>query len=804
MVLGTSLPFLDGPDPSPATRSGSALIGSRDNSLQGVIGRFQELAARPSSPVAAIHRRAAQAARYSDLPATVDERLRKALAARGIERLYVHQAAAWDRIADGMNVVVVTPTASGKTLCYNLPVLNAVADDPSACALYLFPTKALAVDQLQEFDALGDALGPDVRAYTYDGDTPSDARRAIRRRANVVLSNPDMLHAGVLPHHTRWARFFENLRFVVIDELHAYRGVFGSHLANVLRRLKRIAKFYGSEPRFVCSSATIANPRELAVALAEEEFSLVNDNGAPSGERFFVLYNPPVVNEQLGIRRSYINEARRVARMFLERGRQTLVFANNRLATEVLTRYLKHDVGSPVGGPPPVRGYRGGFLPLERREIERQLRSGEILAVVSTNALELGIDIGSLDAVVLAGYPGSIASTWQRAGRAGRRNEPSVSVLVASSAPLDQYVVEHPEYFFESSPEHANVNPDNLEILLSHLKCAAFELPVQDGESFGPHDTTELCRFLEETGVLHHAGDAWHWTSEAYPADAISLRKVSSDNFVVVDASAGARVIGEVAFPSALSTLHEKAIYIHDGSLYHVERFEYEDRKAYVRRVECGYFTDAIEHSRVEPLEEFGEGELGPARTTHGEVRITRRVVGFKKIRFHTNENVGDGKLSMPEQEMHTTAFWLRFPMEYLDSLPHSTDEKRDGLVGLGNVLRTVASVTLMCDPRDLGLSTLHARDDADDRLNPEIFLYDNYPGGVGQSEPLFRLRRMIGRRVRDLLHDCPCKSGCPGCVGAPGEVGARAKEVARLLARSLTGSSQFKEDALDPRSERS
>ncbi len=762
-------------------------IRSRDNSLGGVIARFEALHQGTDSSVAAIRTQPARDARFTDCPDSIDPRLRAALAAKGIERLYIHQAQSFEKISASENVVVVTPTASGKTLCYNLPVLNAVASDASACALYLFPTKALAVDQLEEFNLLGDALGPDIRAYTYDGDTPSDARRAIRRRANVVLSNPDMLHSGLLPHHTRWARFFEHLQFIVIDELHTYRGVFGSHLANVLRRLKRIAAFYGSKPQFVCCSATIANPKELAQNLTEELFALVDDNGAPSGEKHFVFYNPPVVNQQLGIRRSYINEARRMAEIFLERGRQTLVFANNRLATEVLTRYLKEALGRRAGKSASVRGYRGGYLPQERREIERQLRSGEVLGVVATNALELGIDVGSLDAVVLAGYPGSISSTWQRAGRAGRRNDSSIAVLVASSAPLDQYVVEHPEYFFEASPEHAYVNPDNLEILVSHLKCAAFELPVQDGEAFGPHATGELCAFLEESGVVHHAGNAWHWTSEAYPADAISLRKVTSDNFVVVDISAASKVIGEVAFPAALTSLHEKAIYMHEGRLYHVERFEYDERKAYVKQVDCGYYTDAIEHVQVEPLEGFDDDRLGPSVASHGEVRITRRVVGFKKIRFHTNENVGDGKLSLPEQEMHTTAFWLHFPTDFLASLSYSSTERRDGLLGLGNVLRTVGALMLMCDARDLGVSGLNSQSGPDALLDPEIFLYDNYPGGIGQSEPLFRLRESLGAKAGELLESCPCSSGCPSCVGAPGEVGAKAKEVALLLAKALS-----------------
>jgi DEAD/DEAH box helicase domain-containing protein len=654
----------------------------------------------------------------------------------------------------------------------------------------LFPTKALSEDQLDEFHGLVEAMGSDLRAFTYDGDTPQDARRAIRRRANVVLTNPDMMHTGILPHHTRWARFFENLRYIVVDELHTYRGVFGSHLANVFRRLRRICDFYGSKPQFICCSATIANPRPLAGRLTEQPVTAVENNGAPSGEKYFVFYNPPVVNRQLGIRRSYIQETRRMALTFLERGRQTLVFANNRLATEILIRYLRDACDRralPTNG---IRGYRGGYLPRERREIERQLRAGEILGVVATNALELGIDIGSLDSVVLAGYPGTITSTWQRAGRAGRRNSLSVMVLVASSAPLDQYIVEHPEYFFGSSPEHAQINPDNLEILISHLKCAAFELPIQDAETFGPHPIEELCKFLGEAGVLHHAGRAWHWTSESYPADAISLRKVTSDNFVVVDISGEPRVIGEVDFTAALTTLHEKAIYLHEGKLYHVERFDYEERKAYVNNVECDYYTDAIDYTQVKILDTFDAANLGPAGASHGEVRLNRQIVGFKKLKFYTNENIGAGKLSMPEQEMHTTAFWLTFPQEFLRRFPeYSTTEKQNGVVGLGNVLRTVGSLLLMCDPRDLGVALTEAEENPSGTFEPKLYLYDNFPGGIGQSEPLFRLARSLVEKARQLLDDCPCEAGCPSCVGAPGEAGEKAKEVAgRLLAWIVTG----------------
>lgn len=758
---------------------------ARSGNLETVLARFQSEISEPDSPIRVIHRQPAREGSYVPLPDSLSSQLREALHRQGIQTLYSHQAEAFDLAAGGRNVVIVTPTASGKTLCYNLPVLDLLSRESGARALYLFPTKALAEDQLHEFQSLVEELGNGIRAFTYDGDTPQDARKAIRERANVALTNPDMLHSGILPHHTRWAKLFENLRFVVIDELHYYRGVYGSHLANVLRRLKRICAFYGSQPQFICCSATIGNPGELAQAVTESSFEIVDRNGAPSAEKYFIFYNPPVVNRQLGIRRSYINETRRIALEFIERGQQTLVFANNRLATEVLVTYLKHACERSRLPQEAIRGYRGGYLPRERREIERRLREGAIRAVAATNALELGIDIGSLDAVVMAGYPGTIASTWQRAGRAGRRQTTSAAVLVASSAPLDQYVIEHPEYFFERSPEHAYIHADNLEILLAHLKCAAFELPIREDENFGHHPLPDLCRFLQEAGFLHRSADAWHWTSQTYPADAVSLRSVSSDNFVVVDITAEPRVIADVSFPAALTTLHEKAIYLHEARQYHVERFDYEQRKAFVKRVECDYYTDAIDYTQVKALDEAESEPLCGARKVHGEVRVNRQIVGFKKIKFYTLENVGAGKLSMPEQEMHTTAFWLHFPLPFLAGLGEFTpSEKQSGLTGLANALRTVASLLLMCDPHDLG--TAITEDSGGVLYEPDLYLYDAYPGGAGQSAPLYRMIDQLLSRTVALLEQCACESGCPSCVGPVGEVGARGKQVARRILGAL------------------
>ena len=773
-----------------------------------------QLAARDRSGemLTAVHHIAAREAKYAPMPDWVSRELAAAYAGKGVAELYTHQAAAAQAVRAGSNAVVVTPTASGKTLCYNLPILNAVLENLDTRALYLFPTKALAQDQLAELHDLSGRLEHRFGVFTYDGDTASDARKAIRERGHIVLTNPDMLHTGILPHHTRWQRLFENLRYVVLDELHTYRGVFGSHLANVLRRLRRIARFYGSDPQFICSSATIANPGELASRLAEKDFEVIEENGAPAGEKFVVFYNPPVVNRFLGIRRSYINEASRVAQEFLKRNLQTIVFANSRLHTEILLTYLRHANPMAPGQPPSIRGYRGGYLPGERREIEQGLRDGRIRGVVSTNALELGIDVGSLDATIMAGYPGTIASTWQRAGRAGRRSGSSCAVFVASSAPLDQYIVQHPDYFFGRSPERAFVQPDNLEILVNHLKCAAFELPIAANESFGGVEIPELCERLSEAGFLHRTGDHWHWTQEAYPADAVSLRSVTSDNFVIIDITQGADVIGEVDFSSALTTVHPKAIYLHQGQQFHVEGLDFEERKAYVKRVEVDYFTDAIRYTQVRVLEtsasERIEAAGADARSTrnHGDVLVRSQVVGFKKIKFFTNENVGSGKLELPENEMHTTAFWLTLERPLVESLPFSLSDRQSGMFGLLHALESIATLLLMCDARDLGTAIGERppspRSDIEwdespgvdamsqlaekEFFEPNLYLYDAYPGGIGFSEPLYRVYTLLLGKTRELIAGCPCENGCPSCVGPVGERGERAKEAALTLLERL------------------
>jgi DEAD/DEAH box helicase domain-containing protein len=839
--------------PSMAPQTLPVVSGDKDRSLQEAVSRLT-YSPRPGGSeaepiVTAVRRIAAVTPAFGPYPEGTDERLIASLSARGISQLYTHQAEAFAHVLGGRNVVTITPTASGKTLCYNAPVLNAILKDPSTRALYLFPTKALAQDQLAELHTLSQLVTRDedlqIGVFTYDGDTPADARRAIRGKAHVVLSNPDMLHAGILPHHPRWAKLFENLRFVVIDELHAYRGVFGSHLSNILRRLQRICRHYGSDPIFICSSATIANPRELAEGLTGKPFELVEKSGAPRGEKFFLFVNPPVVNSELGIRRSYLAEARRVSLEFLKHQLQLILFAQSRLAVELLTTYLKDAFHGPAGAADVIRGYRGGYLPNRRREIERGLREGQVRAVVSTNALELGIDIGALDASVMAGYPGTIAATWQRAGRAGRRTTRSAAVLVASSAPIDQFIVRNPSYFFDASPEHALINPDNLHILLDHVKCAAFELPFADDEQFGQEHVQEVLAVLGEEGFVHHADGQWNWTSESYPADAVSLRSVSSDNFVVVDTTRHERVIGETDFTSGPATLHEKAIYIVEGQLFQVERLDFDGRKAYVRSVECDYYTDAITYTKVTILDTFETDDaLGPAKAghyednapdrsspqqsdsrsvglqpdptppqrSHGEVHVVSRVVGFKKIKFYTNENVGSGDLDLPEQQMHTSSYWLTIPSSIMASLPFSTDDRRDGVVGLAFAMRNIAQLLLMCDRHDIGLSVDGGTLERVPRTggtgsvpaalaaDPNIFIYDNYPGGIGFSRPLYGMHLTLLERTRELISGCPCESGCPSCVGPEGNTGPHAKAVASRLLDELLVAPASAQPALEER----
>ena len=753
---------------------------------------------------------------FMPFPDWVHEDIRRCFVQRGINRLYSHQAESIHETRQGHHVCLVTPTASGKTLCYNLPVLNRILEQPETRALYVFPTKALAQDQMEEIHGLIRDLKAGIGAFTYDGDTPDDARQAIRKQGHVVITNPDMLHAGILPHHTKWQKLFANLEFVVLDELHVYRGIFGSHVTNVMRRLRRICRFYGRDPLFICCSATIANPKDHAERLLELPVNLINKSGAPRARRTFILYNPPVINRELGIRQSAMTPARQVAGELVENDIQTIMFVTSRLNVEILTKYLKDrfDYKTP-GQKAIISGYRGGYLPHLRREIEEGLRNKELKGVVTTNALELGIDIGDLEACIMVGYPGSVASTWQQAGRAGRTKGESLALLIARSSPLDQFIVDHPQYFFDQSPEHCRINPDNLLILLHHIKSAAFELPFEKGEAFGKENLADLLDYLEEKKVLHRTKDRWHWSAESYPADEVSLRSINPENVVVVDETNQGRpkVIAEVDWDSAFTAVHEGAIYMVESRQYHVDRLDLERKKAYVRLVDVDYYTDAMTYTHVRIIDRFEKRERGPLTVEHGEVQVVRKVVGYKKIKFYTSENLGYGDVNLPEKDMHTTGYWFTLSRSLIAALPYNRAEIIDGLAGLAYTLHHLGAIFLMSETRDLDRSIgdekedwvlqRHSRarsnaagtrteapDSSDEPgteiFEPTIFLFDAYPGGIGFSELLYEKHDQLLHAAKEQIHSCHCQHGCPSCVGPSLEVGPTAKEVARTILACL------------------
>lgn len=720
----------------------------------------------------------ARAAQYAAWPEGVPQKVQDTLIERGITKPYTHQAEAINKALAREDVCVVTPTASGKTLCYNVPILSEVLKNDDARALYIFPTKALSQDQVAELYELITAMDVDIKTYTYDGDTPAAARKAIRQAGHVVVTNPDMLHSNILPHHTKWVKLFENLRFIVIDEIHTYRGIFGANLANVLRRLMRLCAFYGSNPQFILCSATIANPGELAAQLIGRPVALVDQSGAPMGEKHIVFYNPPVVNKQLGIRKSALSQARMLASMMLKNQVPTIVFAKSRVQVEVLTKALKEQKSDVLGKSSTVRGYRGGYLPQERREIERGLRSGHVNMVVTTNALELGIDIGSLDACILCGYPGTIASTWQQAGRAGRRMGHSLTILVASSAPIDQYIISHPEYFFAQSPENALTNPDNLYVLLNHFKCAAFELPFRDDEGFGNAPGTDsLKQYLQEAGIIRHVGNTYFWSAEDFPASEISLRTALTENFLIMDITDPARVrmVGEMDRFTVPMLLHENAIYLHEGVQYQVETLDFDACKAFIRRVDVDYYTDADLNVSLSLLD---ISQQAP-HAGQGEVKVTSLVKIFKKMKFDTGESLGYGPVRLPETDMHTTAMWLTLPARVTGDF--SNDALQNGMMGISNLLRIVAPLYLMCSPRDLAISYQVKSPFTD---LPTLILYDNCPGGIGLSEKAFLMRRMLIAHAAGVVKACGCESGCPSCAGPVNQIGVDGKQMAiRLLA---------------------
>ena len=723
-----------------------------------------------SSNIVSIHEIPAQSERSVDLPPDLPPSLRAMLQNQSIQRLYIHQHECYRQVRNKKNVVIVTPTASGKSLSYLLPILHRKLENPDSRTILLFPTKALSRDQQVIIDAFASAAQIPLRSFTYDGDSSTTARNRIREAGDFVITNPDMLHAGILPHHTMWIKLFENLETIVVDEMHTYRGIFGSHFANVMRRLFRIAVFYGKTPQIICASATIGNPGELAEQLFEQPFQVVAENGAPTGRKYFVFYNPPVVQKDLGIRASSIKEAATIGALLVKNKVHSILFCRSRTRVEVLTNYIKEKVGALSNR---VMGYRGGYLPNERRQIEKDLREGKLLAVISTNALELGIDIGSLDASISVGFPGSLSSLIQQSGRAGRKKNDALSILIATSDATDQYVVQHPEFLLERSPESGRINANNLLILIEHLKCAVFELPFKRGESFGNFkDVKELLDILTEGRLITRSKDSWHWSDDSYPANNISLRSGARENFVITDISSTSKekVIGEVDRFSAPTMIHPHAIYLHQSEPYYVEELLWNDRIARVRKVEVDYYTDAQEKVDVSILESEVVGSATDFDLYKGELQLQRRAVMFKKIKFETHENLGWGDIHLPEIEMHTQGFWLLFrDLSFIGSSDEPQENQQSEsqigavLIGAAHALGVVSPIHAMCDPKDI---RFHAEVRSPTFGLPCIYSVDNFPGGLDLSYYVLANLSVIADAAYQHVSNCNCEDGCPACIG--------------------------------------
>ncbi|MBR32592.1 MAG: ATP-dependent helicase [Spirochaetaceae bacterium] len=709
-------------------------------------------------------------AQFADFPPSLDPELVQGVQRLGISSLYSHQSRAIEAALDGENTVVVTPTASGKSLTYILPVLQKKRRNPLSRSLFLFPTKALSQDQMNSVQSLSDGLSAGMKIFTFDGDTPATVRTRVREAGDIVVTNPDMLHSGIMPHHTSWIKLFENLDFIVIDELHTYRGVFGSHLANVLRRLFRICAFYGSNPQVLCASATIGNPGELAEKLTGRPFTLVNESGSPSGDKYFVFYNPPLVQKELGVRASSLKEAAKLGASLLANGVRTIFFCRSRVRVELLSTYLKDRCPQYRDR---IKSYRGGYLPNERRQIEKDLREGNLLAVVSTNALELGIDIGSLEASVSLGYPGSIASVLQQSGRAGRKQQTALSFFIATSDGTDQYLVQHPEYILDRNPETAQINQDNLVILADHIKCAAFELPFKVNESFGDFPATkEILDHLVDSKVLHINRDKYHWESDTYPASDVSLRSGPKENFVIIDVTdtGQEKVIGEVDHFSAPLLIHQHAIYIHQGQQYYVEDLLWDDRQARVRKINVDYYTDAHEKVEVSILDDNEEKSLENLDVRSGEVLLRRKAVLFKKIKLETHENTGWGEIHLPELEMHTQAGWILFDQCLLDDVAGqvvegSVPSGHSGamLAAIAHSFGIITPVYILCDRADIAF-----RSDVRSTVfeKPAVYFYDGFPGGMELSYVALDNLASIARGALEIIESCACEAGCPSCTG--------------------------------------
>lgn len=726
--------------------------------------------------LAHIERLPSRAARFSSPARRLACELEEALGTLGIARLYSHQAAAVDRAREGHHVCVVTGTASGKTLCYDLPVLERLLADADATALFLFPTKALTQDQLRGLARLIEAspgegaggrpgLRASVRLGVYDGDTSPATRRKLRGSANLLLTNPDMLHQGILPYHAKWARFLTGLRYVVVDEMHAYRGVFGSHVALVLRRLRRICRHYGSDPVFLLCSATVRNPGEHAHALAGVPVEVVDDDGSPRGARIVAFWNPRSPAAGGSERRSSNVEGMRLFTACLESGAQTILFTKARVVAELIYRYARdHLRESAPSLADRIRPYRAGFLPEERRAIERALFSGELAGVVSTSALELGIDVGSLDASVLVGFPPTISSTWQQVGRAGRKGHPALSIVVAYDDPVDQYLMRHPEYFFGQSPEAAVIDPGNPYLLASHLACAAYELPLlsSDSELLG-EGSDGVAEALEEDGQLRTLDGRRYWASAEFPAARVSLRALSEDTFTIVDGTRANAVVGTVDAISAPELVYPGAIYLHEGESYFVRKLDLEQKTAVVEPRVVDYYTQPVLDTNLLVRGETRRRELAGEPIVLGPATVSWATVAMKKIRFYSLDAIGYRPLDLPRLKLETVATWIAPSRAIRSRLAAGGWKPVEALAGVRNLAVTVLPFLAMCEPADIGGVVDHKN-----LGQPALFLYDRYPGGLGFCEQAFHRFEELLEACFRMVCECPCDSGCPSCVGLP------------------------------------
>ena len=736
--------------------------------------------------VDAHHAVPARPARMAAIPGWLHPCLVDALAARGILELFCHQRECADLLHQGKHAVIATSTASGKSLAYHLPVLDAlVRDGLDARALYLYPTKALARDQMSDLEDLLAATGrDDLTVAVYDGDTPPQVRQALREHGTLVLTNPHMLHQGILPNHTKWQGLFAGLRYVVVDELHTLSGIYGSHVANVLRRLQRICRHYGSEPVFCGASATVSNAGEHGRRLFEQPVRVVDDDGSPRGKKHFVFLNPKVISQASGLRVPASEAARQLGSRLLDSGLQSIFFARSRNQTEVLLKYLRDDARQRGVDQQRVAGYRGGYLPNLRRKIEKGLRTGDIRTVVSTNALELGVDIGSLDVCVLVGYPGTVSSTFQRAGRVGRRSQESCVVVVARSSAMDQFLMQQPGYLFDAPRDAVSIDPDNAIILTNHVRCAAFELPFDEDEAFGQVEgTRDVLDFLtEDLRVLVHQSGRYHYAERTYPAEGVSLTAADMDNVTIQDLESRT-ILAEIDRPASITEVYEGAIYGHQGDTWLVERFDYDDRRAFVRRIDADYYTEADTETEVKILHLDERQEFANYEAHRGEVHVATLAKAFKKIKFYTRENVGIGEIVLPPEEFETEATALVLRPELVQRLGLRKGGEASCLSGIGQLLQGLVPLFVRVDPGDVRVlaEALHPHFEA-----PALILYDRIPDGVGLAERMFRVHREILQAAMELVQRCSCRSGCPSCVGPQASLGARSKTVALAILRGL------------------